>query len=903
MAGEALPQPPGVLTTDPQPPRTKKLIYTPLADNEIRLAVLRPSADFDEAIRVDLITATWPPPLPYEALSYVWGDAAVQSTILIESVGGPSQPYSVTTNLGVALRHLRREDRDRPMWIDALCINQSNVEEKEKQISKMDQIYQAAYKVCVWLGPGSDVSDRAMAAVPNILLSISHNKRLSDQDWELFAHLLRREWFSRRWVVQEIALAKAATVRCGRKVVSWTDFSDAISMYVSRQASTWSSVATALVASELGASTLSSMSDNALRKDGQGNIIERRWPIEDLLGLLPMFQAQVPHDAIYALLSVASDSAALPPVDYSKPPAELFTEVFQHIVKSSKSLDMMFRPWAPEIPGRKLPSFIMPASRRTHLLGAGGLHERRNADSLVAHPRRRIYSAAPYLTPVATKPFTGPRYRPSAELEGLLRLTPASSWNPRVTLSTRGVICAIITEVSGVCENGIIPQDWLEAWRDQPDIWRVLVAGRSRDGAAAPNWYRRAFDNLVASSSSSELGLNLPEMIKASPSSNMTDFLHRVSACVWERRLLVSTRERPGYFGLVPREAAPGDMICLLEGCSVPVVFRGKPGEEWVQQALETVPQRYLESESLAAYMEEQIAEALRDGMLTDLENLKKPRKGARRGISKSFLDAKARRSRSPESQRVAEFTNHLEGTLLPPRELEAQFREMFRSIFNDGFIDSLVRLLRAALGRSTRFPHPRVKWEDQTWRLTLERFFRGLMRASLRHLSSAVLLPEPSVQSQNPSWADAPLDRWFQPCLGRAYEQAAEWTWGDMASRMIGVPELVETHFPFYSRILEARGRAFNEETKAAWSKAQERVLVDWNGFVAGLSFEELGIGTCEGSQNAVKTWIEKTLGETAVEYGGGIVGECYVHGLMDGEWWNAGSAKEQEMRTFVIA
>jgi hypothetical protein len=86
------------------------------------------------------------------------------------------------------------------------------------------------------------------------------------------------------------------------------------------------------------------------------------------------------------------------------------------------------------------------------------------------------------------------------------------------------------------------------------------------------------------------------------------------------------------------------------------------------------------------------------------------------------------------------------------------------------------------------------------------------------------------------------------------------------MASRMIGVPELVETHFPFYSRILEARGRAFNEETKAAWSKAQERVLVDWNGFVAGLSFEELGIGTCEGSQNAVKTWIEKTLGETAV-------------------------------------
>jgi hypothetical protein len=109
------------------------------------------------------------------------------------------------------------------------------------------------------------------------------------------------------------------------------------------------------------------------------------------------------------------------------------------------------------------------------------------------------------------------------------------------------------------------------------------------------------------------------------------------------------------------------------------------------------------------------------------------------------------------------------------------------------------------------------------------------------------------------------------------------------------------------YDSMLKARNRAFHEEIEAAWSKAQERVLVDWNGFVAGLSFEELRIGTREGPlQNVLKTWIEKTLGETTVElleYGGEIVGECYVQGLMDGEWWNAGSAKEQEMRTFVIA
>jgi hypothetical protein len=79
---------------------------------------------------------------------------------------------------------------------------------------------------------------------------------------------------------------------------------------------------------------------------------------------------------------------------------------------------------------------------------------------------------------------------------------------------------------------------------------------------------------------------------------------------------------------------------------------------------------------------------------------------------------------------------------------------------------------------------------------------------------------------------------------------------------------------------------------------------LADLKRFTAGLKLEAVRLGALERPlQNAVHTWIEKTLGETAVEYGGGIVGECYVHGLMDGEWWNAGSAKEQEMRRFVIA
>jgi hypothetical protein len=104
------------------------------------------------------------------------------------------------------------------------------------------------------------------------------------------------------------------------------------------------------------------------------------------------------------------------------------------------------------------------------------------------------------------------------------------------------------------------------------------------------------------------------------------------------------------------------------------------------------------------------------------------------------------------------------------------------------------------------------------------------------------------------------------------------------------------------HAGILDARDRAFDRKVKAAWSKAQKRVLADLKRFTAGLKLEAVRLGALERPlQNAVHTWIDSAFGDPAA-YGGEIVGECYVQGLMDGEWWNAGSAKEQETRVFVI-
>ncbi|KAF8848154.1 hypothetical protein BDZ45DRAFT_538013, partial [Acephala macrosclerotiorum] len=96
----------------------------------------------------------------YEALSYVWGDPS--SPQLIQMNG---HDFEVGRNLFSALQHLRIEDSDRLLWVDAICINQSDIPERNYQVSRMGLIYRAALQVIAWLGPATQGSDRILSAL------------------------------------------------------------------------------------------------------------------------------------------------------------------------------------------------------------------------------------------------------------------------------------------------------------------------------------------------------------------------------------------------------------------------------------------------------------------------------------------------------------------------------------------------------------------------------------------------------------------------------------------------------------------------------------------------------------------------------------------------------------------
>jgi hypothetical protein len=109
------------------------------------------------------------------ALSYRWGDAKLRRPI---SLNGRN--FLVTENLEITLRHLRCVEGKRAVWIDALCINQDCIPERNEQVTKMPQIYQRAEKVVVWPGPASSNSDIAFQFLMEASL-----KRLENEAWLL----------------------------------------------------------------------------------------------------------------------------------------------------------------------------------------------------------------------------------------------------------------------------------------------------------------------------------------------------------------------------------------------------------------------------------------------------------------------------------------------------------------------------------------------------------------------------------------------------------------------------------------------------------------------------------------------------------------------------------------------
>lgn len=179
-------------------------------------------------------------PVWYTAVSYVWGNPAFIKPMICNG-----KPFFTTVNLDTALRSLRRVDVAVMLWVDRICINQFDLEEKTQQVLLMSRIFKHAWSTLAWLGEEADdcrgalktilaVNDAFQCIYQDWIPEPEDLERmlLPAQDspkWSELGKFLARPWFQRVWIIQEIVFSKNIQFLCGTHYISWEDISSFLS--------------------------------------------------------------------------------------------------------------------------------------------------------------------------------------------------------------------------------------------------------------------------------------------------------------------------------------------------------------------------------------------------------------------------------------------------------------------------------------------------------------------------------------------------------------------------------------------------------------------------------------------------------------------------------------------------
>ena len=226
------------METDPAKPESTSSLYKhqELRQDQIRLLTTK---CIDGSVEMEINKYTLTEDLDYDAISYVWGSAPALVTVKCNS-----EPLLVTSTALDMLHclHLHQTNTTtRKIWIDAICINQTDEEEKGTQIPLMREIYSRARTVVVWMGHSTPETDIFFTEFQEMRVKLTTWKAKYDADpecpspdveerprhgdafWGGLSRLLSNEWFRRLWTYQEIVLPSTATLLCGGL---WADFDE-----------------------------------------------------------------------------------------------------------------------------------------------------------------------------------------------------------------------------------------------------------------------------------------------------------------------------------------------------------------------------------------------------------------------------------------------------------------------------------------------------------------------------------------------------------------------------------------------------------------------------------------------------------------------------------------------------
>lgn len=509
--------------------------YSPLPEDTIRVLDVtiyegysEPVCNFREVSLDDLPD--------YIAISYCWGDSTEVARLKFKN--GLTLPISQT--LLDLFNSSSKEHSTFTVWIDAICIDQKNLAERESQVLLMGRVYSSAKEVFLWLGDSDKITQRAF--------HFMENGRGDQADLESVLLLLGRPWFQRVWVIQEITVARNIRIGCGDDRIDFNRFSDCVFTVWNEFLGLGNYDDDDPAQRGLWCVTRVIHIRNDFHEDGGEN--EKEVSYEILLQAAFHCEATDKRDMVFAFRGIA-DKRPVPKPNYSISEEQVFTETAEALLCNGESLDLLVlcgvgnteRPpnlptWAPNLRYHSYSEPLVPCDRAGWK--AGGLLQRSpQIDTTPAHQLRLQVKRIDQVD-VICPPFQ------SWSVAGQKAAVDAV-WKLRLRLSED------ISE---------------EVWMDQ--MMSTLIFGIDIDDEPlevnTPEWteYREHFT----------------EWFEWLRSSSTEEDLSKITHNKYHRTIgprvddEVAFMTSHGLLCIGTSAIAIGDVICTVPGCRIPLVLR-----------------------------------------------------------------------------------------------------------------------------------------------------------------------------------------------------------------------------------------------------------------------------------------------------------------------------------------
>ena len=569
---------------------SEKHQYLPLGHRHIRLLkARRDDNNLPAELRCECLVASLDELLvTYTAISYVWGDPTAVSQIICNDDGYLSLTASATNILN-AIVEARATGY---FWIDQLCINQEDKQEKADQVRMMGEIFASANNVIAWLGAPTAESNMATNFIVTLFNAM---KKLAARDvlvtadslcqntgcehpspkWLALRSFLKRPWFERLWIVQEIIMASGEMILlCGNSAITWDALAE---------------VVVTIETNGLSRLILQNTDDGEDDSDAPSGLLNTacvhamkkmrnmRQPIDLQFALIYClrFKATDPRDKLFALLGLATDAddPVLRP-NYRAAVREVFTASSRYMMTINTSLRILHIAgigWSRQI--LDLPSWVPDWSAPQRVTIFGDMVD--NAAYRASASLPSNVKAGPGPNSISLKAIFVDTMHvcfPQPDVTLSWRLTYAASKDYRQAMvNWVDQLRAAVDLSSHYAQNGFDKNDVL---------WRALIANTIRPGLPAREEYRRFFESWLLFHHQPDDNGNDGSIDKNTWDEAWT--FNGAFSDAMQARVIFTTQR--GLIGIGPPYIQSGDLICIIIGAQTPFLVRN------IESATEQAP-------------------------------------------------------------------------------------------------------------------------------------------------------------------------------------------------------------------------------------------------------------------------------------------------------------------------